>query len=68
MTRHSLSLLALAVLAATAAHADEGMWMPKQLPQIAKSLKAGGLAMDPAKLKELTEDRKSTRLNSSHVD
>jgi hypothetical protein len=55
MTRHSLSLLAAAVLAATAAHADEGMWMPKQLPQIAKPLKAGGLAMDPAKLKELTD-------------
>lgn len=57
MTRHSLSLLALAAsaaLAATAAHADEGMWMPKQLPQIAKSLKAGGLALDPAKLNDLT--------------
>jgi hypothetical protein len=54
MTRHSLSLLALAVLAATAAHADEGMWMPKQLPQIAKPLKAGGLALDPAKLNDLT--------------
>lgn len=55
MNRHSLSLLAAAALAATTAHADEGMWMPKQLPQIAKSLKAGGLAMDPAKLKELTD-------------
>ncbi len=54
MTRFSLSLLATAALAATA-HADEGMWMPKQLPQIAKALKAGGLAMDPAKLKDLTE-------------
>ncbi|MGM9481102.1 S46 family peptidase [Roseateles sp. NT4] len=54
MTRFSLSLLATAALAATA-HADEGMWMPKQLPQIAKSLKAGGLTMDPAKLKDLTE-------------
>ncbi len=57
MTRHSLTLLATAALAtlATPAHADEGMWMPKQLPQIAKSLKAGGLALDPAKLKELTD-------------
>ena len=54
MNRHSLSLLALAALAATA-HADEGMWMPKQLPQIAKALKAGGLALDPAKLRELTD-------------
>jgi hypothetical protein len=31
------------------------MWMPKQLPQIAKALKAGGLALDPAKLQELTD-------------
>lgn len=57
MTHHSPSLLAtaaLAVLAATSAHADEGMWMPKQLPQIAKALKAGGLALDPAKLNDLT--------------
>lgn len=55
MSRHSLSLLAAAALAsATAAHADEGMWMPKQLPQIAKALKAGGLALDPAKLNDLT--------------
>lgn len=55
MNRHSLSLLAVAAALATTAHADEGMWMPKQLPQIAKSLKAGGLALDPAKLKELTD-------------
>ncbi|MFG6465988.1 S46 family peptidase [Roseateles sp. BYS87W] len=57
MTRHSLTLLASAALASLAvtAHADEGMWMPKQLPQISKALKAGGLALDPAKLKELTD-------------
>ncbi len=54
MTRFSRSLLAAAALAATAAHADEGMWMPKQLPTIAKALKAGGLALDPAKLNDLT--------------
>ena len=55
MNRHSLTLLAAAALAATSTHADEGMWMPKQLPHIAKALKAGGLALDPAKLKELTD-------------
>lgn len=55
MKQASFSLLAVALAAATAAHANEGMWMPKQLPQIAKDLKAGGLAMDPNKLKELTE-------------
>lgn len=55
MNRHSLSLLAIAAaLVTTAAHADEGMWMPKQLPQIAKPLKAGGLALDPVKLNDLT--------------
>src|SRR5574343_938603 len=55
MTRHTLSLLAAAALAASSAHADEGMWMPKQLPQISKALKGGGLALDPARLKTLTE-------------
>lgn len=55
MNRHSLTLLAAAALAITSAHANEGMWMPKQLPQIAKPLKAGGLALDPAKLRELTD-------------
>jgi hypothetical protein len=55
MNRHSLTLLAAAALAFTSAHANEGMWMPKQLPQISKALKAGGLALDPAKLRELTD-------------
>ncbi len=54
MNRHSLTLLAAAALAVATAHADEGMWMPKQLPQIAKPLKAGGLALDPNKLNDLT--------------
>jgi len=55
MKSASFSLLAVALAAATAAHAHEGMWMPKQLPQIAKDLKAGGLALDPNKLRELTD-------------
>ncbi|MES2322431.1 MAG: S46 family peptidase [Pseudomonadota bacterium] len=49
------TLIALAVLASAAAHADEGMWMPQQLPQVAKQLKAAGLKLDPAKLTKLTE-------------
>jgi len=50
------SLLALAVLSTTsAAFADEGMWMPQQLPQISKQLKAAGLKLDPASLTKLTE-------------
>ncbi len=51
----SLSLAVLALAAAGAAHAEEGMWMPSQLPQIAGPLKAAGLALDPAKLKDLTQ-------------
>ncbi|CAN7608980.1 S46 family peptidase [Pseudoduganella sp. LjRoot289] len=48
------TLIALAILS-TAAHADEGMWMPQQLPQVAKQLKAAGLKLDPSKLTKLTE-------------
>lgn len=49
-----VSVLALAV-SAGAAFASEGMWMPKQLPQIADDLKATGLELDPATLTQLTE-------------
>jgi hypothetical protein len=48
------TLIALAILS-NAAHADEGMWMPQQLPQVAKQLKAAGLKLDPATLTKLTE-------------
>ena len=48
--------LALACLAAlpAAAYADEGMWMPAQLPQIAERLREAGYAGDPAALADLT--------------
>ncbi|MDL2355114.1 MAG: S46 family peptidase [Pseudomonadota bacterium] len=49
------TLLTLAILSTTAAYADEGMWMPQQLPQVAKQLKAAGLKLDPAGLTKLTE-------------
>lgn len=49
------TLLALAILTSFAARADEGMWMPQQLPQISKQLKAAGLKLDPATLTKLTE-------------
>jgi hypothetical protein len=49
------TLLTLAILSAHAAYADEGMWMPQQLPQVAKQLKAAGLKLDPATLTKLTE-------------
>jgi len=48
------SLLMLA-LASGCAIADEGMWMPQQLPEIATQLKAAGLELDPANLTKLTE-------------
>lgn len=48
------TLLMLA-LASSFAIADEGMWMPQQLPEIADKLKTAGLALDPASLTKLTE-------------
>ncbi len=50
--RKSILMLALA---SSFAMADEGMWMPQQLPEIANELKAAGLALDPADLTKLTE-------------
>ncbi|WP_057918859.1 S46 family peptidase [Lysobacter antibioticus] len=48
-------VLALSLaLCATAAQADEGMWMPSQLPEIARQLRAAGFKGDPADLAELT--------------
>ena len=38
----------------SAAHADEGMWMPSQLPGIAAQLRAAGFEGDPAALADLT--------------
>jgi hypothetical protein len=49
------TLLSLAILTSFAAQADEGMWMPQQLPQVAQQLKAAGLELDPAALTKLTE-------------
>ena len=48
-------LLALALtLAVAGAHADEGMWMPSQLPDIADTLRSAGYRGDPAALADLT--------------
>jgi hypothetical protein len=48
-------LLALATtFAASTAHADEGMWVPQQLPEIAQPLKQAGLRLDPAQFADLT--------------
>ncbi len=36
-------------------HADEGMWQPHQLPEIAQQLKSAGLELEPASLTKLTD-------------
>ena len=53
--RHRTLPAALAsVLACGATFADEGMWMPSQLPQLAKELKAAGFRGNAADLADLT--------------
>ena len=54
MRHRTLSVVVALVLAGGAAHADEGMWMPSQLPQLAKQLKAAGFKGNPADLADLT--------------
>lgn len=36
--------------------ADEGMWMPRQIPDLAPELQAAGMTLDPAKLTDLVGD------------
>lgn len=52
-------VLALSFAAAVSAPrvlADEGMWMPQQIPQLAPELVKMGLKLDPQKLADLTGD------------
>ena len=49
----ALSLLPAALLNTPAAHADEGMWQPSQMPELSERLRALGLRMDPASLSDL---------------
>jgi len=46
--------LVMAMMLAPAAQADEGMWMPSQLPGIGKQLRAAGFQGNPADLADLT--------------
>jgi hypothetical protein len=48
-----LPVALIAALVSTAACADEGMWQPSQMPELAAQLKARGLQMDPAALSNL---------------
>lgn len=54
-SRTPLSLLALGIALALPAHAYEGMWMPSQLPELAKPLREAGFEGDPASLADLTK-------------
>jgi hypothetical protein len=47
-------MLGAAMALALEAKADEGMWLPSQLPSIAKNLKDAGFKGDPASLADLT--------------
>ena len=46
----------LLLVFAAAAFADEGMWMPRQIPSLAPELRAAGMTIDTARLADLTGD------------
>ena len=50
----SLLLLAALSVAIPSASADEGMWMPQQIPALAEELREMGLSIDPAVFADLT--------------
>jgi hypothetical protein len=47
-------ILVLALVAATAVRANEGMWPPQQLPEIEAALRETGMQLDPEALADLT--------------
>jgi len=53
-TPNSSSFVAAAVLAAAVTAADEGMWMPQQVPALADKLRALGFEGDPQAFADLT--------------
>lgn len=55
MRKRTLTAALAMTLAGDAAHADEGMWMPSQLPQLAAQLQAAGFKGDPAQLADVTK-------------
>lgn len=52
--RLPIPALALGIAFSLPAHADEGMWMPSQLPQLAKPLREAGFKGDPKSLADVT--------------
>ena len=55
MKRFALTLYVLVVLSVFA-RADEGMWMPQQIPQLADELRKMGIKIDPNRFADLTGD------------
>lgn len=49
-------VIAIVALAAAAAFADEGMWMPQQVPQLAAELQKMGIKIDAQRFADLTGD------------
>ena len=45
----------VAVLTTVPALAEEGMWLPNQVPALSDKLKEAGLALDPATLADLAD-------------
>ena len=52
----SLFLAALAFAVIAPASAEEGMWVPQQLPEISAPLREAGLRLAPAQLTDLAGD------------
>ena len=52
--RLTTTALTLGIAFALPVHADEGMWMPSQLPQLAKPLRDAGFKGDPKMLADVT--------------
>lgn len=54
VSRSLPAALLLGLSATAAVHADEGMWMPTQLPELAQPLKSAGFKGDPRELASVT--------------
>jgi hypothetical protein len=54
MKRFLTTAVLVLVFAATSVVADDGMWMPQQIPALSDELKKLGLQMDPKQLADLT--------------
>ncbi len=52
--RPAVAALAAGLALSAAAHADEGMWMPTQLPDLAKPMRDAGFRGDPRELADVT--------------